>query len=222
MPAVPLNVCDRAIAEPVDTDDLWCAHRPFIDYLVPLTCPKTILDIGLVQRHSIAAFSNAMKATSRRYGSITGIRPVLDCETVRQQGIRTAPGYAPDTQILAARLDKAADQIPDESIDIIHIDGCQNAAALNDVLSLFVPKLSDVGVVLIHQIARLDGAGGLWRSWRDLSADRPHLTLPHAAGLGVLGLGYEALEKFSVLFPQSLDKRITLANRFSRLGQDAL
>ncbi len=228
MTFAPFNAIDSFVPEALGADLSWRGHLPFAGFLIALTRPRTIVDVGLAQGDSILTFAEAVRRSRLRNSSIIGIKPVADDDLdwrhdeVHRNIMTRVSSYAPNVEISGARIDKAADQIPDDSIDLLHLDGMGSVTALRDALTLFMPKLSGRGILMIHDIARFDDSAGFWRIWRDMSAQHPHITFGHASGLGALAPGRANPSLYKLVFDLSLEERIALAKLFSKLGKAAL
>ena len=83
------------------------------------------------------------------------------------------------------------------------------------------PKLSDRGVVLLHDIHAHGGDFGVWRIWDELQAAYPTLAFRHAEGLGIACLGKKVSPELLTLAKAVKEDRALLTflqEHFERQG----
>lgn len=96
------------------------------------------------------------------------------------------PGFA---SLLRMSFDDAIGQFQDRTIDLLHIDGFHSQEAMLHDFDSWLPKMSERGVILMHDIAtRLPGYGGP-AAWAQISRRFPGFAFSHGYGLGVVLAG---------------------------------
>jgi hypothetical protein len=106
----------------------------------------------------------------------------------------------PGTATLVRKLfDDAALDFPDGSIDLLHIDGTHTFEAVANDFNTWLPRMSDRGVVLFHDVnVNVENTGpasakfGVRRFFDGVKGAYPHLEFDHCWGLGVLVVGKNA------------------------------
>src|SRR5258708_14550533 len=115
---------------------------------------------------------------------------------------------------------EACAQFADGSIDLLHIDGYHSYDAVQHDFETWLSKLSDRGVILLHDTAELSQGFGVHRLWAELRGRYPSFEFSHGHGLGVLGVGAKVPARLGALFDLSSDAASAQALRivYQRLG----
>lgn len=200
MSATPFNVLDYSLclAKPDRLTDIfsWQEHIPFSLALVQMVRPRSLVELGTHKGDSYCAFCQAVQALD------------LDCSCSAidsWEGDEEAGFYGPEiledlrryhdprygtfSELVKSRFDEACSQFSDGSIDVLHIDGLHTYEAVRHDFKTWVPKVSDRGVLLFHDITVRDDDFGVWKLWEELTPQYPHFSFYHCNGLGVLGVG---------------------------------
>jgi hypothetical protein len=99
------------------------------------------------------------------------------------------PAYGDFSRLLQTTFDQAATEFGPGTIDLLHIDGAHDYANARHDFDTWLPRLSDHGVVLMHDTAERQEGFGVWKVWEEVRAGRPHAELPYGHGLGILAVG---------------------------------
>lgn len=174
----------------------WVTHIPFAYWLVDALRPATIVELGTQSGNSYAALAQAVKTL--RFN--TACYAVDTWEGNHQTGL-----YGPDvydewsrfhsahfsafSRLIRAPFDNARGQFADRSIDLLHIDGLHTYEAVRHDFRTWLPKLSQRGVVLLHDINVREKDFGVWRLWAELERSYSTFSFLHGNGLGVVAIG---------------------------------
>ena len=127
----------------------------------------------------------------------------------------------PDQAYVQAMFRDALGCFEDGSIDLLHIDGYHTYDAVKDDFDTWLPKMSQDGLVIFHDINVHERGFGVWRFWEELKARYPGYGFMHSHGLGVLYVGEQetAISKMMAILQDNLDARIFVQQYFEVLGE---
>ena len=83
----------------------------------------------------------------------------------------------------------------------------------------WLPKLSDRGVVLLHDTNCRERDFGVWRLWDELRQAYPHFAFVHGHGLGLLAVGRGLPPPIGRLFELPPDRAVRFRQFYFRLGR---
>ncbi len=93
------------------------------------------------------------------------------------------PAYALFSELIQSSFDDALPRFQDKSIDLLHLDGYHSYEAVKHDSETWLPKLSDRGIILLHDIeVRDDETFGAWRVLAEIKKHSPHVEVYHAFG----------------------------------------
>jgi hypothetical protein len=180
----PLRMTDRPY---------WAGHIPFAGWLVDVSQPRTLVELGTETGVSYCAFCQAIAAYaggSRAYAvdswagdSHTG---VYGGDVLASFRAHHDPLYSDFSTIIVGRFESAVGGFDDGSIDILHIDGFHTYGSVKSDFEMWLPKVSRRGIVLLHDINVQIRDFGVWKLWDELKIEYRAFEFLHASGLGVL------------------------------------
>jgi hypothetical protein len=212
----------------LDPVSAWTTHLPFACWLVAATRPRAVAELGVHVGVSFCTFAEEM-ARQGIEGTCLGVDTFSgDAHAGRYDGsvldrlrAHHDPRYGRFSRLLPATFDQALAEVPDGSLDLLHIDGLHTYEAVRHDYESWAPKLSPRGVVLFHDTEERRADFGVWRFWAEVSAGRPHFGFLHGHGLGVLG-GTEVPSALAPLFEAGPAEAAQIRAVFSALGQSCL
>ncbi len=174
----------------------WHGHVAFAHWLVDVMRPRMIVELGTERGISFAAMCHAVAALgipascfavdTWQGDAHTGHYDDTIFQSVNAFNEAHYSGFA---KLLRCTFDEALGRFEPGSIDLLHIDGLHTYDAVRHDFETWLPKVSDRGVILFHDIAIRTGDFGVWKLWAELQERYPTFSFEHSAGLGVLAPG---------------------------------
>ncbi len=205
--------------------DSWHEHIPFAFYAVESLRPRTIVELGTWKGDSYCALCQAVQAlgSSARCAAVDSWQGdehtgPYGPEVLEELRAYHDPLYGAFSRLLQQSFDEAAAGFPDGSIDLLHIDGCHTYEAVAHDVATWLPKLSDRGVLLLHDTDEREPGFGVWRLWDELAPGTPSFAFTHGHGLGVLAVGANVEEQFVQLLRRA-GRDAAVSRFFAALGE---
>ena len=203
----------------------WIEHLPFGLLVTDLTRPNTLVELGTHWGHSYCTFCQAVSALSlptRCFAVDTWegddhaghYGPEVLADLRRHHD----PLYATFSTLVQSTFEKALTQFADGSIDLLHIDGRHRYEDAKGDFESYLPKMSERGIVLMHDTQVRQSDFGVYKLWEEISAKYPSFEFHHGFGLGVLGVGKNVPDAIKFLFEASESERTVLREFFHCLG----
>jgi hypothetical protein len=125
--------------------------------------------------------------------------------------------YGDFSRLIQSTFDDALAQIPNDTVDLLHIDGYHTYEVVKNDFYNWLPKMSQRGVILFHDTNVRERDYGVWRLWEELKLKYPHMDFTHGHGLGILAVGKNYPASLNVLLdsPETLP---AIRDFFSQLG----
>src|SRR5208337_400414 len=188
-------------AERLGTASAWWQHVPFAHWLVCVSQPRLLVELGSHGGVSYAALCNAVRRVdidARCFAVDTwqgdeqaGFYDESVFESLRHfHDVR----FAAFSQLLRCTFDEARERFEDGSIDLLHVDGLHTYTAVRHDFENWRARLSNRAIVLFHDTNERQGGFGVWRLWAESRQQYPSFEFLHGHGLGVLCVGAQAAD----------------------------
>ncbi|MFA6285814.1 MAG: class I SAM-dependent methyltransferase [Opitutaceae bacterium] len=172
----------------------WIGHIPLAATLVKELRPQVLVELGTHYGNSYFAFCQSVsenQLSTQCYAVDTWQGEMhaglYDESVYRLVSDYNQKHYRHFSKLIRATFDEAAAQFPDNSIDILHIDGLHTYEAVKHDYETWLPKVRSGGVILFHDVCANHDDFGVWRLWEEIQTQTPHtITFQHSHGLGVL------------------------------------
>jgi len=217
--AHPLRVASTASAR------FWMEHIPFGMFLVDVLRPRVLVELGTFSGVSFCAFCQAVKelGTGTRCYAVDTWQGdphngYYGPEVLSELKSHHDPLYGGFSRLIQSTFDEAVSHFEDGSIDLLHIDGFHVYEAVRHDFEMWLPKMSDRGVVLFHDINVREFDFGVWKLWEEIMPRYPHFEANWGQGLGVLALGKQQPDLLRFLCNSPEGELTEVRDFFCQLG----
>lgn len=204
----------------------WIQHVPFGMFLMDILRPGIIVELGTHTGVSYCALCQAAKELrldSRCYAIDTWEGDthsgLYGPEVLADLREHHDPLYGSFSQLIQTTFDDALTYFGEGTIDLLHIDGYHTYEAVKHDFTMWLPKMSDRGVILFHDIELRERDLGVWRLWHELKQHYPSFELLHGHGLGLLAVGKIQSEPLRELLTSPESDMSAIRDFFYQIGQ---
>jgi GT2 family glycosyltransferase len=194
------------LAEPRRLTDVdsWHAHIPFAFHAVAALRPRVLVELGTWKGDSYCSFCQAVQTLdlpTRCHAVDTWAGDEhtgpYGPEALDELRAHHDPLYGSFSRLHQQRFDEAVPAFADGSVDLLHVDGAHSYEAVSHDVETWLPKLSERGVLLLHDTAVHEAGFGVWRLWEELEPQYLGFAFSHGHGLGVVAVGSEVDASFT-------------------------
>ena len=175
----------------------WLRHGPFATWLVNAARPRLIVELGSHFGYSYFAFCEAVRLAGLPTQCIavdtwqgdehTGHYGEEVYQTVLQQN----EVYSSFSTLLRKTFAEALADVPDGSVDLLHVDGRHLYEDVEEDFESWIPKLTQNAIVLFHDTMVHERDFGVWKYWAELSQREETFNFTYQHGLGILFRGQD-------------------------------
>jgi hypothetical protein len=177
----------------------WHGHIPFAFWITQVQQPWRFVELGVHLGDSYMAFCRGLAALPLR-GSVaygvdtfegdTQTGPYSDKVYTSLKEVHD-PLYREFSTLIRSTFDETAAKFGDGRFDLLHIDGLHTEEAVRHDVLTWLPKLSNRGILLLHDTLSVNPEFGVWRVLNDLRRDYPVFEFFHSNGLAMVLIGSE-------------------------------
>jgi hypothetical protein len=203
----------------------WHEHIPFAFFCVERLEPRVFVELGTWKGDSYCAFCQAIQTldVSTKCYAVDSWKGDEETgsygpEVLEELRGHHDPLYGGFSRLVEQSFDEASAYFADRSIDLLHIDGYHSYDAVRHDFETWLPKLSERGVVLLHDTNVRERNFGVWRLWEEVSQEYPSLAFTHGHGLGVLAIGSSVDSEFVQFLEEAARPESNIAPFFFAVG----
>jgi O-antigen biosynthesis protein len=205
----------------------WNEHIPFAGWIVEALRPRTVVELGVHTGVSYFAFCEAVLRSNieARCFAVDHWRGDKHSGPYGEEVFESvsrinSEHYASFSRLLRMTFDDALADFEPGQIDLLHIDGLHTYEAVKRDFENWLPKMSESGVVLLHDTAERKSDFGVYRLVAELEERYRLFEFTHGHGLGVVAVGRKVPSRIASLVdldPDSSEARV-VRDLYSSLG----
>jgi hypothetical protein len=181
----------------------WIGHIPVAYLYVDLLRPRTIVELGTHTGVSYSAFCQAVQILNLQT-RCSAVDTWAGDAHIGQTGPEVLAEFRKFhdgrfggfSRLIQAQFDAAVGQFEEGSIDLLHIDGCHSYEAVRHDFDTWIGKMSERGVVLLHDSADRSEGLGVYRLVEELAGRFRTFEFLHASGLAAILTGAQVPVEF--------------------------
>jgi GT2 family glycosyltransferase len=177
------------------TDSAWSELVPVLFAIFALVRPRRYVELGVHNGMSFFAACQVSEYAQTNTECVAVDSWVGDRHAsfysldVFDTFKRTLSRYYPDAFFIHGMFAHSLNCFQNGSVDLLHIDGYHTYQAVKEDFDSWLCKLSDLGVIMFHDINVHEKNFGVWQFWEELCRRYIGLSFMHCHGLGLLYVG---------------------------------
>lgn len=169
----------------------WHGHFGFACDLISFVRPKILVELGVHNGDSYFCFCE----------SIHHLELSCDCYGIDNwKGDEQSGLYGDEvfeevssknekyesSSLIRLNFNDAVSKFEDNSIDILHLDGCHYYESVLKDFNNWLPKVKNNGYILFHDVCIHREGFGVAKLWNEIHNEYPSFLFPHSCGLGII------------------------------------
>jgi GT2 family glycosyltransferase/glycosyltransferase involved in cell wall biosynthesis len=169
----------------------WEMHLPFAYDLMREFRPKVFVELGVYKGESYFTFCQSVEengVATQCYGIDTwrgDVHTGIYGPEIGNEVVAYNSRYSRFSHLMAMTFKEAAGEFSDGSIDLLHIDGTHRYEDVKKDFETWLPKLSQNGIILFHDVTAHVKGFGVDKLWREIARPRTSFLFEFGYGLGV-------------------------------------
>lgn len=203
----------------------WTGHIPFAFWVVSAARPGTVVELGTHFGNSFFALcqmADALDLDCSAYAVDTWVGDehsgAYGEDVFTRVSEHNDRHYGRFASLVRSTFDDAVEHFSDGEIDLLHIDGHHTYDSVKHDFESWLPKLSDRGIVLFHDVAVRERNFGVYRLWQEIEAAHATFAFDHSHGLGVAGIGAHQSASVAALLGSTGETAAAVRRVFGSLG----
>jgi len=206
----------------------WLEHIPLAFWIIEASQPKLFVEVGAGCGASYFAHCQAIDKLGLdtqgfaidTWGENDSNKQVGNSVFEKINAYNESQ-YSGFSNLLRSSMDGAAHYFADGSIDLLHISGLNALGFSLRDFEVWLPKLSDRAIVLLHGTNARDRTIGIFKLYETLQTRYPSFEFSFGQGLGLIGVGNNQNEVVQLLLDTNQNERAKQAIHevFFRLGR---
>lgn len=210
----------------VKSPTAWVEHIPFAFFAIEVLKPKLLVELGVHTGNSYSAFCQAtsiLNTGTSCYGVDTWKgdehAEFYDDSIFNELNEYNNNNYAGFSSLVRGTFDEALKYFSDKSIDLLHIDGFHTYEAVTHDFNTWLPKMSNRGIILLHDTCVRVNNFGVWKLFEELSSKYQTFEFIHGHGLGIIVIGDNVSKDFLAFLDAAKENDYYLS-LFAKLGEN--
>ena len=206
----------------------WLEHIPFAFWIIEASQPKVFVELGADYGASYFAHCQAIDKLGLDTQSFA-IDAWGGSDSSNKQGSSVfdkvnaynESQYSGFSNLLRSSIEEAAHHFADGTVDLLHINGLNTSGFSLRDFEVWLPKLSDRAIVLLHGTNARERNFGIFKLYEQLQTRYPTFEFSFGQGLGLIGVGNTQNEIVQLLLDANKNERAKQAIHevFFRLGR---
>ena len=207
----------------------WIGHAPFMKFLIKELKPKTFVELGVHNGFSYFVACQAIKECNLFTKAFAVDNWLGDAQTgeyderVFNNVKYINKKYSKFSTIIKSSFAQALPSFKNNSIDLLHIYGFHSYENVKEDFENWLPKVSQNGIILLHNIHVRRKTFGVYKFWRELKQNFTTIEFTGSHGLGVVFLGDVTAKRLNFLLEAfKFGYQDQLQGTFGSIGDDVI